>query len=93
MCKSIDLKSAVIGGLVVALAILAVGAVHEVPCDEYDRFEFVTTTNFAFLLDRATGQIWALQIGFADSAIIPTPHGDEAFYAPKTYDPTSIEPN
>jgi hypothetical protein len=92
MCKFIDFKSAIIGGLVVALVICAVGAVHNAPCDEYDRFELVTTTNFALLLDRATGQVWALQIGFADNVIVTPLHPVEDFYAPKTYD-IAAEPN
>jgi hypothetical protein len=88
MCKSIDLKSAIIGGLIVVLVACAVGAIRDDGCNAYDRFELVTTTNFALLLDRATGQVWAMQIGFADNLIVTPPHPAEDFYAPKIPDPT-----
>ncbi len=89
MCKSIDLKSVVIGGLIVAVVACAVGAVGYGGCNEYERFELVTTPSFALLLDRATGQVWAMQIDYPDNVIVSTPHGDEEFFAPKVPGPTT----
>lgn len=93
MCKSIDLKSVVIGGLVVALVICAVGAVRFAQTDTYGRFELTAGPDFTFLLDTATGQVWSVQTGFSDGVIVTPPHTSEEFYAPKTYDTTPIEPN
>lgn len=82
MFKSIDIKSALIGGLVVALVICSIGAVGYVSGDFYDRFKLVPTTGYTFLLDRQTGQIWALQ-NPPEGVIVTTPHSEEEFYAPK----------
>jgi hypothetical protein len=84
MIGSIDMKSALIGGLVVALFLCLVGAVYYVPPEEYGRFKIETNDHYAFILDSATGQVWAAQ-----SIGIGSP--DPNFYAPKTYPHTTGE--
>jgi hypothetical protein len=96
MCKSIDLKSAVIGGLVVALVICAVGAVRFAQTDTYGRFEIATNPDHGFVLDTATGQVWTLQTGITSEfgIINAPPHAALEFYDPKTYDSHAVaEPN
>jgi len=90
MLKSIDIKSALIGGLVVALAISSIGAIHYASGDRYDRFEMVPASGYTFLLDHLTGQVWALQ-NLPEGVIDSTPHPVEEFYAPKVCD--VVEPN
>ncbi len=84
MLKSIDIKSALIGGLAVALAIASIGAVRYASEDRYDRFEMVPASGYTFLLDRLTGQVWARQ-NLPEGVIYTAPHTDEEFYAPKVY--------
>ena len=81
MVRSIDFKSALIGGLMVAMVVILAGAVDNVPPVRYGRFEIETNDGYAFILDSATGQAW--------SEILPDPEGrfnvapDPNFYAPK----------
>jgi hypothetical protein len=85
MFKSIDIKSALIGGLAVALAISSISAVGYVAQDGCDRFELVAGSGagFTFLLDNVTGQVWAVRDVVPIDGIVTTSHGDEEFYAPK----------
>lgn len=85
MLKSIDIKSALIGGLAVALVISSIGAVRYASGDRYDRFKMVPASGYTFLLDRLTGQVWALQ-NLPEGVIDSTPHPVEEFYAPKVCD-------
>jgi hypothetical protein len=95
MCKSIDLKSAIVGGLIVALALCAIGAIRFAPSDQYGRFQIATNPDHGFLLDTATGQVWTLQTGYpgAIGVVNTPPHTALEFYDPKTYDITPVEPN
>ena len=83
MVRSIDMKSALIGGLVVALFLCLVGAVYYVPPDYYGRFKIETNNNYAFILDSATGQVWSEMFPDPQSHFVVVP--DPNFYAPKTY--------
>jgi hypothetical protein len=77
MVRTIDLKSALIGGFVVAMILFLAGAVPYLPSEEYGRFKIEMNDHYAFILDSATGQVWAAQtigIGAPDSN----------FHAPKT---------
>ena len=85
MFKSIDIKSALIGGLAVALVISSIGAVRYASEDRCDRFKMVPASGYTFLLDRLTGQVWALQ-NLPEGVIDGTPHLAEEFYAPKVWD-------
>lgn len=83
MVRSIDLKSALIGGVMVVLILCSVGVVLYMPPVEYGRFQIETNHSHAFILDSATGQVW--------SEMFPDPQGgigahDPNFFAPKTYD-------
>ena len=82
MVRSIDFKSALIGGFVVAMILCLAGTVMYVRPDEYGRFEIEVNDGYAFILDSATGQVW--------SEMLTDPEGrfyietDPNFYAPKT---------
>ena len=67
MVRSIDMKSALIGGFVAAIILCLVGAVLFTPAEYYGRFEIETNDGHAFILDSATGQVW--------SAKFPVPQG------------------
>ena len=82
MHHSIDMKSVLIGGLLVALILCLAGAVPFVQPEEYGRFEIETTDGQAFLLDSATGQVWSGGFIHPESTLIKT--ADPNFYAPKT---------
>ena len=59
MLRSIDMKSALIGGLLVALILCIVGAAPFVNREDHDRFKIETNDSHAFILDSATGQVWS----------------------------------
>ena len=56
---AIDMKSVLIGGLLIALILCSTGAVPFVNREEYDRFKIETNDSHAFILDSATGQVWS----------------------------------
>ncbi len=93
MCKSIDLKSVIIGGLTVALVVCALGVVPNARPDQFGRFELAASTNVGFVLDTATGQVWTLQTGFSNETAVFSPHTTEEFWDQKLYDDTRVEPN
>ena len=82
MVRSIDMKSALIGGFVVALILCLVGAVHYVPSEDFERFEIEVNDGHAFVLDSATGQVWSEMLTDPQGHFIIAP--DPNFYAPKT---------
>ena len=59
MHHTIDMKSVLIGGLLVALILCVVGAVSFAQPEEYGRFQIETNDSHAFILDSATGQVWS----------------------------------
>ena len=83
MVRSIDFKSALIGGFVAVVILCSVGAVLFTPVEYYGRFEIETNENYAFILDSATGQVWSEM--FPDSSwnlvVVPDPN----FFAPKAF--------
>lgn len=56
---SIDMKSVLIGGLLVVVILCLTGAVPFVAREEYDRFKIEANDSHAFILDSATGQVWS----------------------------------
>jgi hypothetical protein len=82
MVCSIDMKSALIGGLVIALFLCLVGAVDYVPTLYYGRFQIETNDNYAFILDTATGQAWSKEFPYYRPGFIVYP--DPNFNGPKT---------
>ena len=90
MVRSIDFKSALIGGFVVALILCLVGAVHYVPTEDHGRFEIETNDSHAFILDSATGQVWSSKF-YISSSVVSVGH-DPNFYAPKTYPHSTTDP-
>ena len=83
MVRSIDMKSALIGGLVVAMILFLVGAVDYVPPVVYGRFKIEANDGYAFILDTATGQAWSDMLSDPGHFYVAP---DPNFYAPKTYD-------
>ena len=69
MHRSIDMKSVLIGGLLVALILCLAGAVPFVNREDYDRFKIETNDSHAFILDSATGQVWSSLFVSPDSVI------------------------
>jgi hypothetical protein len=60
--KSVDLKSLVIGGLLVLLVLYALGAAPRLRPEDFGRFTIDTTVESAVILDTATGQAWAFEM-------------------------------
>ena len=83
MVRSIDFKSALIGGLMVATIICLVGAVDYVPRGDHGRFEIEANDGHAFILDSATGQVWSEMFPDSQTGIVVVP--DPNFHAPKTH--------
>lgn len=74
MFRTIDFKSALIGGLLAVVILCLLGAVPFAATEEYGRFQIETNNDYALVLDSATGQVWS------SSFINP----DSDFHAPKT---------
>ena len=90
MVRSIDMKSALIGGFLVALILCLVGAVLYVSPEQYGRFKIDVNDGYAFILDSATGQAWSEMLSDPEGQIYVAP--DPNFYAPKIYDIATTEP-
>ena len=84
MDRSIHLRIAVIGGLLVALVLCLSGAVPTVNLGEYDRFKIEANDSHAFVLDSATGQVWSSAFYISPSII--RVDNDPNFHAIKTFD-------
>ena len=82
MVRSIDFKSALIGGFVVAIVLCLVGAVPSLPSQDYGRFKIEANDGYAFILDSATGQVWSEMFPDSQTGIVVVP--DPNFHAPKT---------
>jgi len=78
MLRSINIKSVLIGGLLVVLVLFLTGLVPYADPVEYNRFEIATSENYAFILDTATGQVW--------TGAFPDSIDDSEFHNPKTED-------
>ena len=85
MLRSIDLKSVLIGGLLVGMILCLISAVPFVAPEEYGRFQIETNNSHAFVLDSATGQVWSSGFHVPDS-VIHIEH-DPNFHAPKIFPP------
>ena len=84
MVRSIDMKSVLIGGLLVGMILFICGAVPFVPPEQYGRFQIKTNNDYAFILDSATGQVWSAMFPNPEPGIIVG--NDPNFHAPKTFD-------
>lgn len=58
MKAHIDIKSAVMGGLLAAMVLLAAGAIRKASSGAIGRFQIGCTHENAYLLDTVTGQVW-----------------------------------
>jgi hypothetical protein len=82
----VEVKSAVIGGLLVLVCICLMGAMPLMNPDLFGRFQMATSDGHAFVMDSATGQVWSV---WAPKEV-PT-YGEQldpnnildTFYAPK----------
>ena len=89
MTKSIDLKSFLIGGLLVLLVLCALGAMpRQAPPGAVGRYALVVShiagENNDYVIDTVTGQIWPRLV---------RGRLDTSFYAPKTGMRAPAEPN
>jgi hypothetical protein len=82
MFRSIDMKSALIGGLLVVMVLFLVGAVPYMETKKYGRFKIETNNGHAFILDSATGQVWSSKFPSPESGFGVKP--DPNFHEPKT---------
>ena len=69
MTKRLDIRSAVLGGVVSAGLVLTIGAVREQSAERIGRFQVAAGTAAAYVVDTATGQVWY--------------RGQQGFLAPK----------
>jgi hypothetical protein len=90
MVRSIDMKSALIGGFLVAMILCLAGAVLYVSPEQYGRFKIDANDGYAFILDSATGQAWSEMLSDPEGHFYVTP--DPNFYAPKIYDTATTDP-
>ncbi len=67
MIRSVDVKSLLIGALLLALVLCMVGAVPFMEPEYYGRFQIETNPGHAFVLDTATGQVWTVRAYSSDS--------------------------
>ena len=89
--KSVDLKSLVIGGLLVLSVMCILGAVPALRQETLGRFTIGTTVQSAVILDTATGQAWVFEMprGLVSSYTRP-----EVFFGAKLAgDERPSEPN
>ncbi|MEN6334790.1 MAG: hypothetical protein ABFE01_11050 [Phycisphaerales bacterium] len=80
MSKSVDVKSLLIGGLLVLLVLACLGSLPWLPQECSGRFTVGTTDEAAFILDTATGQSWAYAMPSNTLEGIPS---SEEFFSPK----------
>ena len=85
MFKSVDLKSVVIGGLLVLLVVISLGGAPWTERETCARFQMHTVDNGTFILDTVTGQAW---VYIAPPDVISNtprffePKGDPNLYVP-----------
>jgi hypothetical protein len=89
MLRSINIRSFLIGGLLVFSVMCLLGAVNYVLPQYYGRFQIDTNQNYAFVLDSATGQVWSQNFPEQGTTIIGSPLDE--FHAPKLF--VGEEPN
>ena len=82
MLRSINIRSFLIGGLLVFLVICMIGAVDILSPDYCGRFQIVTNQNYAFVIDSATGQVWSGYFPPESGHVVVGPPADE-FHSPK----------
>jgi hypothetical protein len=81
MNRHIDLKSVLLGGMLVLLVLCLAGAVPVVSETAGGRFQLGTNDSYAFVLDSATGQVWSLSA--SSSRYGPAGSDPNDFHAPK----------
>lgn len=81
MLRSINIRSFLIGGLLVFLVMCLMGSIYYLPPEYKGRFKITTNENHAFIIDSATGQVWSQFFSDEPSTIIDA-QPDE-FHAPK----------
>ena len=68
MGNSFDIKSGVIGGLLVLVVVFCIGAAVHVPAQAcIDRFKVEASNEYALVLDSATGQTWVWTVRYANN--------------------------
>ena len=59
MLRSVDIRSLIVGGLLVLTAVCLIGGAPYVSPEYHSRFQIATNPDHAFVLDSATGQVWS----------------------------------
>jgi hypothetical protein len=89
MLRSINIRSFLIGGLLVFSVMCLLGAANYVLPQYHGRFQIDTNQDYAFVLDSATGQVWSHYFPHDSLGVITG--NTEEFHAPKLF--VDEEPN
>ena len=81
MLRSINIRSFLIGGLLLFSVMCLMGSVDFAPSEYHGRFKITTNQYHAFIIDSATGQVWSQYFSHEPSNIIGAP--PDEFHSPK----------
>ncbi|MFC1605225.1 hypothetical protein ACFL5F_09390 [Planctomycetota bacterium] len=79
---SVDFKSILIGGLLVALVLCLLGPATYPKTEYLGQYEIETNQDYAFVLDTITGQVWSKRANDNVGNIIDP---NNPFYLPKNW--------
>ena len=80
---SVNVKSLLIGGLLVALVLCLMGAELIPGTEHHGRYQIETNPGYAFVLDTDTGQVWSTRANANDLGPIDP---NSAFSLPKIWE-------
>ena len=80
MLRSINIRSFLIGGLLVFSVMCLMGTASNVSSEYHGRFKIATNPDHAFVLDSATGQVWSQYFPLPENVIGAPP---DEFHSPK----------
>ncbi len=63
MKVNLDIKSIIIGAILMGICLLTLGAVASHPALRVGRFEMETENGYAYVVDSISGQVWEKQVG------------------------------
>jgi len=81
MLRSINIRSFLIGGLLVFSVMCLMGAANSVSPEYHGRFKITTNPDHAFIIDSATGQVWSQHFSDEPDNVIGAP--PDEFHSPK----------
>jgi len=92
MLRSINIRSFLIGGILVISVMCLMGAISFKPSEYHGRFKIKANQHYAFIIDSDTGQVWSQYFPEEQPPMIIGAQPDE-FHAPKIQVSHIIEPN